>query len=325
MFCFFNTIRILIYCYNTSGRKIHKYSYPLVYLAAIITIVVLVNNYFHGFAFYVSGNTILRGDDYWMAIAGPMLYIAASLVLCFIFFVRNRKATEEKRNISLHMLVAIGITSLGALACAFVSFVSPWYTFVAAMVYLYMRLHGYRERNLDILAYTDSLTGLKNHAMYSVIKENMDKRIRTEQNLRFAVAVMDVNFLKQINDACGHRAGDDLLINASRRICNTFDHSPVCRIGGDEFVAILEGYDYDNRESLRVQFEETMLTATFVSEGRECPLSIAIGIRDFSEKQHKSFEEVFHGADEAMYENKDFVKKQRVFQISCPHSPETER
>ena len=45
----------LIYCYNTSGRKIHKYSYPLVYLAAIITIVVLVNNYFHGFAFYVSG------------------------------------------------------------------------------------------------------------------------------------------------------------------------------------------------------------------------------------------------------------------------------
>ena len=307
----------MIYCYNTSGRKIHPVSYPIIYLAIVFTLLVLINNYTTGFAFYVENNSVYRNDGFALAILAPMLYITTSAVLCTIFLILNRKGTDEKRKISFHMFVCIGICFVGAIICSFVSFVSPWHIFVAALIYLYMRLHGYRERNLDILAYTDSLTGLKNHAMYSVLKENMDKRIRTEGNLNFAVAVMDVNFLKQINDAYGHQAGDDLLLSASRVICHIFDHSPVCRIGGDEFIAILEGSDYENREVLREQFEEVMQSATFLSEGRELPLSIALGICKFSVGKHRSFEEVFHEADEAMYQNKAAVKASRPFRINA--------
>lgn len=306
----------MVYCYNTSGRKIHSFSYPIIHLAVIFTIIVLIRNYTTGFAFYVANNSIYRNEGFILAILAPLLYITTSMVLCTVFMIRNRKGTDEKRSISFHMFVSIGISFLGAIICSFVNFISPWHIFVAALIYLYMQLHGYREHNLDILAYTDSLTGLKNHAMYSILKENMDKRIRTESNLRFAVAVMDVNYLKQINDVYGHKAGDDLLVNASRTICHIFDHSPVCRIGGDEFVAILEGSDYENREMLQAQFEEVMLSATFPSEKHELPLSIAIGICNFSEQKHQAFEQVFHEADKKMYLNKAAIKQTRTFLIS---------
>ena len=59
----------------------------------------------------------------------------------------------------------------------------------------------------------------------------------------FAVAVCDVNGLKAINDTLGHQAGDKLIREASMLICNTFKHSPVYRVGGDEFVVILIGQD----------------------------------------------------------------------------------
>lgn len=307
----------MMYCYNTSGHKVHPFVEFVAYIAAFFTLLVLISNYTYGFAFYVENNNIYRNHGFITAILAPMLYITTSMVLCTIFMLRNRKGSDEKRNISFHMFVCIGISFVGAIVCSFVEFVSPWHIFIAALIYLYMRLHGYREHHLDVLAYTDSLTGLKNHAMYSVLKENMDKRIRTNDNLHFAVAVMDVNYLKQVNDVCGHRAGDDLLKSASRIICHTFDHSPVCRIGGDEFVAILEGSDYENREALRAQFEESMQSATFFSENRELPLSIALGICQFSPKKHYSFEEVFHEADEAMYQNKAAIKAARTFRINA--------
>lgn len=48
----------------------------------------------------------------------------------------------------------------------------------------------------------------------------------------------------------GHQAGDEYIIGACRIICNKFKHSPVFRIGGDEFVAISEGEDYEHIDSI---------------------------------------------------------------------------
>lgn len=298
----------MAYCYNTSGRRIHPISWPIIYAAIVFTFLVLVNNFTTGFAFYVQDNYIYRSHGYWMVVLAPILYVSTAMILCTFFFLRNLRSTAEKRKISFHMFICVALMCLGAFACTIVNDISPWHIFIAALIYLYMRLHGYRERNLDILAYTDSLTGLKNHAMYTILKDQMDQRIRTEKNLHFAVAVMDVNYLKQLNDTHGHAVGNDLIINAARLICTNFDHSPVCRIGGDEFVAILEGADYENREALYRRFTETTKTATFFSEDQEFPLSIALGIGEFIPSRHKSFEQVFHVADEAMYQNKSLIK-----------------
>lgn len=302
----------MIYCYNTSGRSIHKLSWPIIYAAVVFTVFVLIQNYSSGFAFYVENNSVVRGDGFWMAILAPILYITASLIMCAILFILSFKSTYEKCRIAFHMLVCVGFCFIGALVCAFVNYVSPWHVFIASLIYLYMCLHGYRERTLDTLAYTDSLTGIKNHAMYTMITEKMNEKIKADPSVRFAVAVMDVNDLKKTNDSYGHKAGDALIISASRLMCTVFQHSPVCRIGGDEFVAILENSDYENREALCVQFMESMRKATFIAEGQELPLSVALGIEAYSPEKYSTFEDVFHTADEAMYENKALAKKIRT-------------
>jgi GGDEF domain-containing protein len=53
--------------------------------------------------------------------------------------------------------------------------------------------------------------------------------------------MFDLNDLKHINDRYGHERGDEYIVNCCRLICQVFKHSPVFRIGGDEFVALLRG------------------------------------------------------------------------------------
>ena len=73
--------------------------------------------------------------------------------------------------------------------------------------------------------------------------------------LAFAVCMFDCNCLKQINDEYGHDKGDIFLKETTRIICDVFEHSPVFRIGGDEFVAVLQNGDYENREALLRLFD----------------------------------------------------------------------
>ena len=59
-----------------------------------------------------------------------------------------------------------------------------------------------------------------------------------------------MNQLKEVNDRFGHEKGNIALQTLCRAVCRLYKHSPVYRIGGDEFVVILEGEDYDNRDAL---------------------------------------------------------------------------
>ena len=99
-------------------------------------------------------------------------------------------------------------------------------------------------------AYTDVLTGVKSKLAYSDKVQQLDKALENGVLDKLAIVVFDLNDLKRINDTLGHDVGDEMIISACRLICKVFDHSPVYRIGGDEFAAILEGSDYEDREEL---------------------------------------------------------------------------
>ena len=301
----------LRYCVSTSGRVVAGMWHILIYTPLLATWVAIAVNAFTGFAFYVDGNDVIRADGFLASIFSAIVYLVVVLALCLVFYIRSRSETQERRKISFHVLICVVICFLGALACVVVNYVSPWHVFVAALVYLYMQLHSYREHSLDALASTDSLTGLKNHAVYSRIKEEMDEKLQKDPHHRFAVAVMDVNDLKYTNDAFGHKAGDALLVAAGRLMCDVFAHSPVCRIGGDEFVAILEKNDYENREELCKRFAEQMKVTTFTVEEKELPITVALGIASYVPEYCSAFEDVFHAADEAMYVNKEQLKKNK--------------
>lgn len=108
-------------------------------------------------------------------------------------------------------------------------------------------------RDLSIarkMATVDSLTGVKNKHAYAQWEEKIDAEIKAGQRLPFAAVVCDVNNLKAVNDLYGHKEGDACILKACRKICAVFSHSPVFRVGGDEFVVLLTGEDYGRRRSL---------------------------------------------------------------------------
>lgn len=123
----------------------------------------------------------------------------------------------------------------------------------------------------------------------------------------FAVVVLDINGLKTINDTYGHDFGDMLIISASRIICKTFQHSPVYRIGGDEFAVILEKNDYDHYPELLKQLQEE--TDRYNRSARaDTQVSIARGIAVYNSETDLVFANVFKRADDAMYQNKAAMK-----------------
>ena len=166
-----------------------------------------------------------------------------------------------------------------------------------------MATHLYkREKELHFSAYRDSLTGLRNVTSYKNTESNLDKEIEN-RTANFGVVVFDLNQLKDTNDTYGHDAGDKLIVTAANIISNVFKRSPVFRIGGDEFLTILQHRDLEECEKLFAQFDSECAKPHIV-ENRKTRISIARGFAMFDPNRDLHFNDVFKRADHAMYENK---------------------
>ena len=126
----------------------------------------------------------------------------------------------------------------------------------------------------------------------------------TEEGSAFGIGVFDCDDLKSINDKYGHDKGDIYLQTASRLICKTFQHSPVFRIGGDEFAAVLRNDDLHNRETLTAQFEKAMADSIASTGNRWEQVHVAMGIAVFNPQIDNSVIDTVRRADKIMYTNK---------------------
>lgn len=161
--------------------------------------------------------------------------------------------------------------------------------------------------HINKLARTDGLTGLKNKTCYlEYIEKLVDNRQKDFE--AYAVVVMDLNYLKVVNDNYGHEMGDKLIKAAGEYISGIFSHSDVFRIGGDEYVAILQGEDYEKRLDLCREFEQRMDCEIPDAEGIK--LSISYGMASYDE-DGTGYEELFRLADDRMYEKKKLMKMVR--------------
>ncbi|WP_029231547.1 bifunctional diguanylate cyclase/phosphodiesterase [Butyrivibrio sp. VCB2006] len=161
------------------------------------------------------------------------------------------------------------------------------------------------EKNLfaaENKANIDELTGIKNKHAYAETERKMNGLIDKDRISDFAIAVFDINGLKEVNDTKGHQAGDEFIRNGCDLICHHFKHSPVFRIGGDEFVAILQGEDFDSREDLVEAFNIQNINHKLSGE-----VVIAVGVSTFDEDPDVAT--VFGRADKLMYENKKALKE----------------
>jgi diguanylate cyclase (GGDEF)-like protein len=164
---------------------------------------------------------------------------------------------------------------------------------------------------INALAYRDSLTGVKNSTAFKEARHNIEKAIKSE-DISFAIVVSDINSLKRINDSYGHEAGNELIRKSVKRICDVFAHSPVYRIGGDEFVAVLKGDDYKNRYELLARLENLTSDEFFRFGEYTLPLSVASGMAEYDPKGDDTFDLVFERADKAMYLRKQKIKEETL-------------
>ena len=159
-------------------------------------------------------------------------------------------------------------------------------------------------RSATEMAERDGLTGVKNMTAYQKMEDLLQKGINVGSQEPFAIVVCDVNGLKEVNDTFGHKAGDDYICSACDVVCSSFQHSPVFRIGGDEFCAVLRGSDYEKRESLldglRAQMAKNITSGDVV---------LASGMSAFEVGQDKLVSQIFKRADNMMYENKRQLKQ----------------
>jgi diguanylate cyclase (GGDEF)-like protein len=158
-----------------------------------------------------------------------------------------------------------------------------------------------RELRMTASAMTDSLTGLPNRALLSSRLEQMISMAARDAG-QFAVAVIDLDRFKWVNDTLGHGAGDTLLKEVARRLRGAVRGSDtVARLGGDEFVVLIRG----GLSQARVVADHLLLAMKepVGVQGQHIDVAMSIGIAVFPEHGDNSLTLMRH-ADAAMYEAK---------------------
>ena len=158
------------------------------------------------------------------------------------------------------------------------------------------------SRTFRNMANTDSLTGVRNKHAYSENEIAINQKIQAGELEKLAVVVGDINGLKYVNDTQGHAAGDQLIKDACALICDYFTHGAVFRVGGDEFVIVLQGKGYDTISEviseLNRKVEENIKDNAVV-------ISIGYSVLNQEDQQLR---DVFERADQMMYERKKELK-----------------
>ena len=163
------------------------------------------------------------------------------------------------------------------------------------------------ERVQSLLAYRDSLSGLRNTNSYRVWVSDFDKKLESEKT-DFGILMFDLDYLKETNDRYGHEVGDKLIVCAAQFIAGIFKRSPVFRIGGDEFLVVLQNRDFEDVDELLFKFDEACKNEFVYAGGENIPLSISKGFARYDAQKDSKFVDVFNRADDAMYGNKRKVK-----------------
>lgn len=168
----------------------------------------------------------------------------------------------------------------------------------------------YMNDRLVEVAQIDSLTHVKNRSAYDNKESQLMKKLLGGTLQKFGLIMFDINNLKQINDKFGHNAGDEYILNSCKLICRIFKHSPIYRMGGDEFLVILENSDYDQKDELLKQFRKELedIKAEWDDLAPVNRISIASGIAVFTPETDSSVEDVYRRADTLMYINKKEMK-----------------
>lgn len=157
--------------------------------------------------------------------------------------------------------------------------------------------------NLEQVAFFDRLTGLPNrHRFTEIVTEQLEFAQRHDR--KFAIAIMDVDNLKTLNDSLGHETGDELLnkIALKLRYLEKEDIQ-ACRFGGDEFLLIIKNYEHEAELLHLVNKVQMNLSDTYILEKVQLKSSVSTGVATYPEDA-QSLQDLLKYADIAMTDAK---------------------
>ena len=173
-----------------------------------------------------------------------------------------------------------------------------------------LRVSQQQTHKMTVLANRDSLTGVQSKTAYDAFVSFLNEQIEKGKATTFGLAMIDLNCLKDTNDNYGHDAGDAALIKLAHTICLVFKHSPVYRVGGDEFVVVLRNEDFAKHDALIEEFKERM-NDIYSNKNLQIQerIAAAIGYSEYYKEKDKSVDDIFKRADKEMYSNKRKMKE----------------
>ena len=274
----------------------------VIFAFGIVTIII---NFFNPIMFdFRENGEYIAGQARYINLFMQMILFALMSVYTLILAI---KAKEQDR---LHH-TAVAISGLFMTVFIILQAKNPLLPFYAigcliatCIIHSFVELdHEMAYGSIKKIAYKDPLTNVKNVNAYTEVKAVYEELIKNKAVKELGIMVFDLNDLKKVNDTQGHDAGDRYLQESAKLICDVLKHSPVYRIGGDEFAALLEGEDYNNRNA---HVDSFMRIAEYnVKNGG--PI-VSCGMDIYDPEKDKGFEDIFYRADSKMYECKKNLK-----------------
>ncbi|MFT8323315.1 MAG: sensor domain-containing diguanylate cyclase [Bacillus sp. (in: firmicutes)] len=170
------------------------------------------------------------------------------------------------------------------------------------------------EEELRTLAFTDHLTDLSNR---KALDRHLTKAIARSKrhNHQLAIMFIDLDDFKLVNDTLGHSAGDVLLMEAADRFHATIrEEDYIARIGGDEFIIVIEETNRDEMNKITKRIIDKVSKPYFI-EQTTASITLSIGISLYPDDSEEQDGLIAH-ADKAMYMAKEKGKNQYHFYSS---------
>lgn len=280
---------ILLNCYYGKNKALKNRLHAIL---LCINATMCIISYRTGWIFFVDDrNQYYRGELFLIPMIISTYYFVA-LVIDVIKSIGDIRTENNKLMISLYFFPMIG----AILQIAFKDILLIWGSMAISLVFYYILLRELQFRY-------DAQTGIKNRLAFD---KEMGKYINSGKNA--AIVVLDINYLKRINDRYGHKEGDAVIINAARIIKESFiSIGEAFRIGGDEFCVICEETTKESVDAALINLEELL---TEINKERTIKIEMAYGYDFYRKSENESIYAIFSKADYAMYDHKANSKAQ---------------
>ncbi len=268
-------IFFLICLYLLSAYRCHqnKYSLPLS-LFGIAPIITLIS----AFALYKLG------------IAASFWSFPAIFVLYFVLPLRFAAV--------INFIFLVGILPISFNAMALNEFIRFYMVLIGTSGFVFMCIKEIenQQHSLTKLSNTDVLTGLNNRSLLDQSLEqaiNLNRKYKTSMTL----LMIDLDHFKKVNDIFGHATGDNVLKQASILMRNNVKASDIIfRIGGEEFLVLLNGLDTSNSEMVAELLRQSIEAYEFIPDHQ---VTASIGVCEL--KSHNTPKDWMSQCDERLY------------------------